>query len=134
MADIDEQRAWAKQHAHQPYVPPVAAPSQPQWAAPGQPGAAPPPPQPWGTHPSPTQRTGAYRQARAEVMRQLVIGLAFLGVGLAVTVGGYVWAGQRSAESGQSSSYLVLYGPVIFGVIRTGKALLGLASLRDERI
>lgn len=135
MTDIDDQRLWARQAQVTPYAPPAPAPPpppatpQPQWGA-----QAPPPPgaQPFSPQ-APAARNNAHQAARAHLMRQLYGGLGLLAVGLVITVGGYLWAAQRSAESGQGSSYLVLWGPVVFGLLRTGQAAWGLASLRDAR-
>ena len=58
----------------------------------------------------------ALEGARGAAMRMVWVGLAFLVVGIAITVGTYVYA----APGGR---YFAAYGPVLFGVIRLGQGL-----------
>jgi uncharacterized membrane protein YiaA len=59
-------------------------------------------------------------ERRHKASRNILVGGIMLGVGLLVTIGTY-----GSASTSSDGTYIVAYGPMIFGAIRLFRGLLG---------
>ena len=63
---------------------------------------------------------------KKESFKMLLVGLAMMVVGVAITAGTYVWA----ASSPRGGSYFVTWGLIVFGGLRTVQGFIGWASGR----
>lgn len=63
-----------------------------------------------------------YRKQQS--LKMMLIGFAMAAVGIAITVGTYVWA----ASSPRGGGYVVTWGLIVFGGLRAVQGLIGWAS------
>src|ERR1700757_1468654 len=77
---------------------------------------------PTGTDPSQAQRAFAARQA---ALRQIGLGIVVFIVGLVITLVTY----HNAASSPTGGTYLVAWGPMLFGAIAAVRGLLALSRV-----
>ena len=100
----------------------------PPTGVPEQPAAAADASDPLGPLPVPLKRPGA--EAATRGMFLSIGGIAAFAIGLIVTVVSYNNAQEAAASQGGEHSYLVLWGPMLFGAIGF---VIGLISLAQSR-
>ena len=87
------------------------------------------------TNPARSVRTSAQsvaahpNLARKRAMRQIMIGLAMLVIGLVVTVATY----SHASSSSTGGTYIVAWGPIVFGALGAVRGFLLLARSRGQR-
>jgi hypothetical protein len=59
--------------------------------------------------------------------RELLVGAVILAIGLAVTIGSYIAAGNAAEQSG-SGTYVVTWGLIVVGAVKTVKGLYRMLS------